>query len=200
MFSFYNGYIFIIGVSKYYGCYKVLDDVLLEIFLGMVMVIFGFFGLGKFMLLCIINYFEWVDEGFIQIDGDYIGYCCKGDKLYEMKEKEIFCQWINVGYVFQNFNLFLYLMVLENLIEVLIVYQQVMCKEVIVCVYELLDVVGLCNKVDVWLWYFFGGQQQCIVIVWVLVLNLWVILFDEFILVLDFELVGEVLDVIKKLV
>ena len=98
---------------------------------GTVTVILGPSGSGKSTLLRTINHLERVDEGFIQIDGDYIGYRRKGDKLYEMKEKEILRQRINVGYVFQNFNLFPHLTVLENLIEAPIAHQQVTRKEAI---------------------------------------------------------------------
>ncbi|HHV4445418.1 TPA: amino acid ABC transporter ATP-binding protein [Klebsiella pneumoniae] len=164
--SSHNGHISITGVSKYYGRHKALDDVSLEIPPGTVTVILGPSGSGKSTLLRTINHLERVDEGFIQIDGDYIGYRRKGDKLYEMKEKEILRQRINVGYVFQNFNLFPHLTVLENLIEAPIAHQQVTRKEAIARA---------------------------------LALNPRVILFDEPTSGLDPELVGEVLDVIKKL-
>lgn len=166
---------------------------------GTVTVILGPSGSGKSTLLRTINHLERVDEGFIQIDGDYIGYRRKGDKLYEMKEKEILRQRINVGYVFQNFNLFPHLTVLENLIEAPIAHQQVTRKEAIARAYELLDVVGLRNKADAWSRHLSGGQQQRIAIARALALNPRVILFDEPTSALDPELVGEVLDVIKKL-
>ena len=158
--SSHNGHISITGVSKYYGRHKALDDVSLEIPPGTVTVILGPSGSGKSTLLRTINHLERVDEGFIQIDGDYIGYRRKGDKLYEMKEKEILRQRINVGYVFQNFNLFPHLTVLENLIEAPIAHKQVTRKEAIARAYELLDVVGLRNKADAWSRHLSGGQQQ----------------------------------------
>jgi polar amino acid transport system ATP-binding protein len=164
-----------------------------------VTVILGPSGSGKSTLLRTINHLERVDEGFIQIDGDYIGYRRKGDKLYEMKEKEILRQRINVGYVFQNFNLFPHLTVLENLIEAPIAHKQVTRKEAIARAYELLDVVGLRNKADAWSRHLSGGQQQRIAIARALALDPRVILFDEPTSALDPELVGEVLDVIKKL-
>ena len=173
-----NGHISITGVSKYYGRHKALDDVSLEILPGTVTVILGPSGSGKSTLLRTINHLERVDEGFIQIDGDYIGYRRKGDKLYEMKEKEILRQRINVGYVFQNFNLFPHLTVLENLIEAPIAHKQVTRKEAIARAYELLDVVGLRNKADAWSRHLSGGQQQRIAIARALALDPRVILFD----------------------
>ncbi len=169
--SSHNGHISMTGVSKYYGRHKALDDVSLEIPPGTVTVILGPSGSGKSTLLRTINHLERVDEGFIQIDGDYIGYRRKGDKLYEMKEKEILRQRINVGYVFQNFNLFPHLTVLENLIEAPIAHQQVTRKEAIARAYELLDVVGLRNKADAWSRHLSGGQQQRVSIARALALN-----------------------------
>ena len=187
-----EGHISITGVSKYFGRHKALDNVSLEIPPGSVTVILGPSGSGKSTLLRTINHLERVDEGFIQIDGDYIGYRRQGDKLYELKEKEILKQRVNVGYVFQNFNLFPHLTVLENLIEAPIAHKKLSKKEAVESAYRLLDVVGLRDKADAWSRHLSGGQQQRIAIARVM-------LFDEPTSAQDPELVGEVLDVIKKL-
>ena len=194
-----NGHISITGVSKYFGRHKALDDVSLEIEPGTVTVILGPSGSGKSTLLRAINHLERVDEGFIQIDGDYIGYRRKGDKLYELKEKEILRQRVNVGYVFQNFNLFPHLTVLENLIEAPIAHKQATRKEAIARAYDLLDVVGLRNKADAWSRHLSGGQQQRIAIARALALDPEIMLFDEPTSALDPELGLEVLAVMREL-
>lgn len=194
-----EGHISITGVSKYFGRHKALDNVTLEIPPGSVTVILGPSGSGKSTLLRTINHLERVDEGFIQIDGDYIGYRRQGDRLYELKENEILRQRVNVGYVFQNLNLFPHLTVLENLIEAPIAHKKLSRKEAVERAYSLLDVVGLRDKADAWSRHLSGGQQQRIAIARALALRPRVMLFDEPTSALDPELVGEVLDVIKKL-
>ncbi|RTM47635.1 amino acid ABC transporter ATP-binding protein [Enterobacter hormaechei subsp. xiangfangensis] len=194
-----EGHISITGVSKFFGRHKALDNVTLEIPPGSVTVILGPSGSGKSTLLRAINHLERVDEGFIQIDGDYIGYRRQGDKLYELKEREILKQRVNVGYVFQHFNLFPHLTVLENLIEAPIAHKKFSKKEAVENAYSLLDVVGLRDKADAWSRHLSGGQQQRIAIARALALRPRVMLFDEPTSALDPELVGEVLDVIKKL-
>ena len=194
-----EGHISITGVSKFFGRHKALDNVTLEIPPGSVTVILGPSGSGKSTLLRTINHLERVDEGFIQIDGDYIGYRRQGDKLYELKEKEILKQRVNVGYVFQNFNLFPHLTVLENLIEAPIAHKKFSKKEAVENAYSLLDVVGLRDKADAWSRHLSGGQQQRIAIARALALRPRVMLFDEPTSALDPELVGEVLKVIQSL-
>lgn len=194
-----QGHIAITHVSKYFGRHKALDDVNLELAPGSVTVIIGPSGSGKSTLLRTINHLERVDEGFIQIDGEYIGYRRKGDKLYELKEKDILRQRINVGYVFQNFNLFPHLTVMENIIEAPIVHGKLNRKNAIARAERLLDVVGLRDKANAWSRHLSGGQQQRIAIARALALEPRVMLFDEPTSALDPELVGEVLAVIKKL-
>lgn len=194
-----TGAISITGVSKSFGQHKALNDVSLELEPGSVTVILGPSGSGKSTLLRSINHLERVDEGFIRIDGDYIGYQQRGDKLYELKEKAILRQRINVGYVFQNFNLFPHLSVLENLIEAPIAHRQLSKRDAIIRAGELLDIVGLRHKADAWPRHLSGGQQQRVAIARALMLNPRVMLFDEPTSALDPELVSEVLDVIKKL-
>jgi polar amino acid transport system ATP-binding protein len=186
-----EGHISITGVSKYFGRHKALDNVTLEIPPGSVTVILGPSGSGKSTLLRTINHLERVDEGFIQIDGDYIGYRRQGDRLYELKENEILRQRVNVGYVFQNFNLFPHLTVLENLIEAPIAHKKLSRKEAVERAYSLLDVVGLRDKADAWSRHLSGGQQQRIAIARALALRPRVMLFDEPTSALDPELVGK---------
>ena len=193
------GKIEIANISKSYGAFKALDDISLTIEPGTVTVILGPSGSGKSTLLRTINHLERVDKGFIQIDGDYIGYRRKGDKLYELKEKAILKQRIQVGYVFQNFNLFPHMTVLDNIIEAPVVHGLLKRSEAIGRAYELLDTVGLREKAHAWPRQLSGGQQQRIAIARALTLNPKVMLFDEPTSALDPELVGEVLDVINKL-
>jgi polar amino acid transport system ATP-binding protein len=138
-------------------------------------------------------------KGLSSIDGDYIGYRRKGDTLYELKERAILKQRTHVGYVFQNFNLFPHMTVLDNIIEAPVVHGYLSRKQAIVRAYELLDTVGLREKALAWPRHLSGGQQQRIAIARALALNPKVMLFDEPTSALDPELVGEVLDVIRKL-
>ena len=197
--SSHNGHISITGVSKYYGRHKALDDVSLEIPPGTVTVILGPSGSGKSTLLRTINHLERVDEGFIQIDGDYIGYRRKGDKLYEMKEKEILRQRINVGYVFQNFNLFNNMTVLENCI---IGQTKVLKKnksEAQKNAMYYLEKVGMAPYINAKPRQLSGGQKQRVAIARALAMEPEVLLFDEPTSALDPQMVGEVLEVMRKL-
>jgi polar amino acid transport system permease protein len=186
------------GVSKSFGALKVLDNVFFDAPAGSVTVILGQSGSGKSTLLRAINHLERVDEGFISIDGESMGYRQAGDTLYELKERDILAQRIHVGMVFQNFNLFPHLTTLQNIIEAPLAHG-ISRAEATSTALELLARVGLSSKADVYPRQLSGGQQQRVAIARALALKPKVLLFDEPTSALDPELVNEVLDVIKEL-
>jgi len=187
------------GVHKSFGDLEVLKGVDLEVRTGTVTVILGPSGSGKSTLLRSINHLEKVDRGLIRIDGELIGYKRRGDKLHELREREILHQRSQVGFVFQNFNLFGHLTALQNVVEAPVSAQRRKRSEVEPVARELLERVGVGDKADVYPRQLSGGQQQRVAIARALALRPKVLLFDEPTSALDPELVGEVLDVIKEL-
>ncbi|KAF1030075.1 MAG: Glutamine transport ATP-binding protein GlnQ [Burkholderia plantarii] len=193
-----GGAVRIHNVSKQFGANKVLDNLSLAVQPGSVTVILGQSGSGKSTLLRSINHFERVDDGFIEIDGELVGYRRDGRTLYELKEKDILRRRGDVGMVFQSFNLFPHLSVLENLIEAPL-SAGVARAEAERDALALLARVGLADKADAWPRQLSGGQQQRVAIARALALKPKVLLFDEPTSALDPELVNEVLDVIRQL-
>ncbi|CAN7306421.1 amino acid ABC transporter permease/ATP-binding protein [Rhizobium sp. LjRoot30] len=194
-----GGAVRIHGVSKSFGSLKVLDTIELNLPAGSVTAILGPSGSGKSTLLRTINHLERADEGFISVDGALVGYAQKGDTLYELKEKDILKSRADIGMVFQNFNLFPHLTVLENLIEAPIQVRGEKREQAIRLAQDLLARVGLSDKIYAYPRQLSGGQQQRVAIARALALRPKVLLFDEPTSALDPELVGEVLDVIKDL-
>ncbi|WP_326491212.1 amino acid ABC transporter permease/ATP-binding protein [Paraburkholderia sp. HD33-4] len=186
-------------VSKSFGTLKVLDNVSLTMRPGSVTVILGQSGSGKSTLLRTINHLERVDGGLIDIDGELIGYRRDGDTLYELNEREILRRRVEVGMVFQSFNLFAHLTVLENIIEAPVALGRLSRAEAQSLALSLLARVGLEAKAHAWPRQLSGGQQQRVAIARALALKPKVLLFDEPTSALDPELVNEVLDVIKAL-
>ncbi|MCR6476010.1 amino acid ABC transporter ATP-binding protein [Variovorax sp. ZS18.2.2] len=194
-----GGEVTIHGVSKSFGALKVLDDVTLTVPQGSVTVILGQSGSGKSTLLRSINHLERVDDGFIAIDGELIGYRRDEDTLYELHEKDILKRRVDVGMVFQNFNLFPHLTVLENIVEAPVSVRGLTRADAEALASELLVRVGLADKTHAYPRQLSGGQQQRVAIARALALKPKVLLFDEPTSALDPELVGEVLAVIKEL-
>ncbi|TCA61966.1 amino acid ABC transporter permease/ATP-binding protein [Rhizobium pisi] len=194
-----GGAVRIHGICKSFGSLKVLDDVELNLPAGSVTAILGPSGSGKSTLLRAINHLERLEEGFISVDGDFVGYSRKGDTLYELKEKDILKRRADIGMVFQSFNLFPHLTVLENLIEAPIQVRGIRREEAVQLAQELLARIGLSDKINAYPRQLSGGQQQRVAIARALALRPKVLLFDEPTSALDPELVGEVLDVIKEL-
>ena len=179
----------VLGVHKSFGSLEVLRGVSLNVAAGEVVVVLGPSGSGKSTLLRTINHLEKVDRGFITIDGALIGYQRRGGKLHELKEREILKQRRDIGFVFQNFNLFPHLTALENIAEVADPLQA----------RHFLERVGLEDKADAYPRQLSGGQQQRVAIARALATRPKVVLFDEPTSALDPELVGEVLDVLRDL-
>jgi polar amino acid transport system ATP-binding protein len=187
------------GVHKSFGSLEVLRGIDLLIRRGEVTVILGPSGSGKSTLLRTLNHLEKVDRGLIQVDGQPVGYRRGGSKLHELREREILQQRTRVGFVFQNFNLFPHLTVLENVIEAPVSAQGRHRAEVEAEARALLERVGVADKFHAYPRQLSGGQQQRVAIARALALRPTVMLFDEPTSALDPELVGEVLDVIKQL-
>ncbi|MGU7784584.1 amino acid ABC transporter permease/ATP-binding protein [Burkholderia sp. PU8-34] len=194
-----GGEVVVHRVSKQFGTQRVLDHVSFVAPRGSVTVIVGPSGSGKSTLLRTINHLERVDDGFIDIDGELIGYRRDGDVLYELKERDVLKRRTEVGMVFQNFNLFPHLTVLENLIEAPVAVGGATREAAEHTARTLLARVGLVDKADVFPRQLSGGQQQRVAIARALALRPKVLLFDEPTSALDPELVNEVLDVIKEL-
>ena len=194
-----GGEIAVHAVSKQFGTQRVLDRVSFVAPRGSVTVIVGPSGSGKSTLLRSINHLERVDDGFIDIDGELVGYRRDGDTLYELKERDVLKRRIDVGMVFQNFNLFPHLTVLENLVEAPVAVGGVTRAAAERSARALLARVGLADKADAYPRQLSGGQQQRVAIARALALRPKVLLFDEPTSALDPELVNEVLDVIKEL-
>jgi polar amino acid transport system permease protein len=194
-----GGTVEIHNVTKSYGTLTVLEDINLTIPAGSVTTIIGPSGSGKSTLLRTINHLETVDRGFIAIDGELIGYRREGDTLYELKEKDILARRTDVGMVFQSFNLFPHLTVLENLTEAPVKVRGLPRAEAERLARDLLARVGLAEKAGAYPRQLSGGQQQRVAIARTLALKPKVLLFDEPTSALDPELVGEVLAVIKEL-
>ncbi|WAL45581.1 amino acid ABC transporter ATP-binding protein [Rhodococcus pyridinivorans] len=187
------------GVHKSFGALEVLKGIDLQLRKGTVTVILGPSGSGKSTLLRTLNHLEKVDRGTVRIDGELIGYRRRGNKLHELRARDILRQRSRIGFVFQNFNLFPHLTVLENVVEAPVSAQGRDRAEVEVEARALLDRVGVGDKLHDYPKQLSGGQQQRVAIARALALRPAVILFDEPTSALDPELVGEVLAVIRDL-
>jgi polar amino acid transport system ATP-binding protein len=187
------------SVHKSFGPLDVLKGVDLAVRAGEVTVILGPSGSGKSTLLRTINHLERVDRGAISVDGELVGYRRLGDTLHELPEREVLRQRTRIGFVFQNFNLFPHLTVLDNIIEAPVSALKRPRQEAVESARRLLDRVGLADKADAYPKRLSGGQQQRVAIARALALEPRLLLFDEPTSALDPELVGEVLDVIRDL-
>jgi polar amino acid transport system ATP-binding protein len=187
------------SVCKSFGALHVLKGITLEIGKGEVLCMVGPSGSGKSTFLRCINHLEVVNAGRLYVDGELIGYRERGGKLHEMSPRDAARQRREIGMVFQHFNLFPHRTALENVIEAPIHVKRVKKDAAIARGRDLLDQVGLAAKADAYPAQLSGGQQQRVAIARALAMNPKLMLFDEPTSALDPELVGEVLEVMKKL-
>ncbi|HEV3268313.1 MAG TPA: amino acid ABC transporter ATP-binding protein [Acidimicrobiales bacterium] len=187
------------GVHKSYNGVEVLKGVDLTVVRGEVTCLIGPSGSGKSTLLRCINHLEKHDAGELFVDGELVGYEMRGGKLYERNDKQICGERARIGMVFQRFNLFQHLTVLENITIGQIKVKGVPPEAAKAKARELLARVGLDNKESHYPAQLSGGQQQRVAIARALAMEPKLMLFDEPTSALDPELVGEVLDVMKDL-
>ncbi|WP_420000525.1 amino acid ABC transporter ATP-binding protein [Streptomyces boninensis] len=187
------------SVHKSFGATHVLKGIDLEVREGEVFCIVGPSGSGKSTFLRCINHLEKINAGRLYVGDHLVGYRQKGDKLYELKDKEVAAQRKDIGMVFQRFNLFPHMTALENVMEAPVQVKGESKKAVRERALKLLDRVGLADKAGNYPSQLSGGQQQRVAIARALAMEPKLMLFDEPTSALDPELVGEVLDVMRDL-
>ena len=189
-----------VDVCKRFHRLEVIKGVNMDVNRGEVGVILGPSGGGKSTFLRCLNHLEKIDRGTIEVNGHPIGYRRgSGDKLIEESSRVVAQQRADVGMVFQRFNLFPHMTVIDNVMLAPMMVRGTKRKDARRRALELLASVGLPEKADEYPARLSGGQQQRVAIARALAMDPKVMLFDEPTSALDPELVGEVLETMKKL-
>lgn len=178
------------GVQKYFDDFQALKDIDLEVAHGEVVVVLGPSGSGKSTLCRTINRLETIEEGTIEINGTVLPE--EGSQLAKLRA--------DVGMVFQQFNLFPHLTILDNVTLGPIKVRKMKKSAAEERAMQLLDRVGIGNQASKYPAQLSGGQQQRVAIARALAMNPKIMLFDEPTSALDPEMVNEVLDVMASLV
>jgi len=187
------------GVHKQFGRLEVLKGIDLDVNRGQVMCILGPSGSGKSTFLRCINHLEKINSGRLSVDGELVGYRESGGKLYELREDEVARKRAEIGMVFQHFNLFPHMTALENVTLAPVRVKHVPRSDARNRGQQLLQRVGLADKLGTYPVALSGGQQQRVAIARALAMEPKLMLFDEPTSALDPELVGDVLDVMRQL-
>jgi len=187
------------GVHKSYGLIEVLKGINLEVRKGEVFCLVGPSGSGKSTFLRCINHLEKINAGRLSVDGELVGYREKGDRLYELRDREVSLKRRDIGMVFQHFNLFPHMTALDNVIEAPVQVRGESKSAAKERGMQLMERVGLADKARSYPSQLSGGQQQRVAIARALAMQPKLMLFDEPTSALDPELVGEVLDVMRGL-
>ena len=187
-------------VHKAFGELEILKGVSLDVHRGEVVVLIGASGSGKTTFIRCINHLEDIQGGSIRVNGALMGYRERADgKLVRDSESNIARRRRDIGMVFQRFNLFPHMTVLENIIEAPVQVLGVPRGEALEQARRLLARVRLADKAEHYPAQLSGGQQQRVAIARALAMKPQAMLFDEPTSALDPETVGEVLQVMKEL-
>ena len=184
------------NIRKSFGKTEVLKDISFTLEKGEVLSIIGSSGSGKTTLLRCLNFLETADCGKIEVDDDVLFDSADKTKLSDEKVRE---NRLNFGLVFQNFNLFPQYTVLQNLTLAPTLLKKGDEASIKKNALEIIEKVGLSEKIDFYPCQLSGGQQQRVAIARALALNPKILFFDEPTSALDPELTQEVLNVIKGL-
>jgi len=180
-------------LHKSYGNKEILKGISFDIYKGDVISIVGPSGSGKSTILKCINFLERPTSGDILFHGENVGKTEKNGKIVNVKEKDLLKYRAKVGMVFQHFNLFPHMTVMENIIEAAVYVNNMNKNEAIDEAKELLNKVLLYDKENSYPSQLSGGEQQRVAIARALIMHPEVMLFDEATSALDPETVGEVL-------
>ena len=186
-------------VRKSYGHVEVLKGINMQVKPGEVACLVGPSGSGKSTFLRCINHLEKINSGRLYVHGDLVGYEEKKGRLYELSDREVCRKRAEIGMVFQSFNLFQHMSVLENIIEAPMRVLKISKEEAVTYARELLELVGLSGREESFPKQLSGGQQQRVAISRALAMKPKLMLFDEPTSALDPELVGEVLAAMQDL-
>ena len=186
------------NIRKDFGKNTILHGVNMDLEIGKVISIIGPSGAGKSTLLRCLNHLELIQGGSICVEGEYLAQEKDGRVVYadDVTARRIL---LRMGMVFQSFNLFPHMTVLDNILAAPVYVKGMKREDVIPTADALLDKVGLLNKKDVYPGSLSGGQKQRVAIARALAMNPDIMLFDEPTSALDPEMVGDVLNVMKEL-
>jgi polar amino acid transport system ATP-binding protein len=187
------------NVHKRFGRLEVLKGITLRVQPREVMCVIGPSGSGKSTFLRCINHLEKIDGGRLSVDGELVGYQQRGDKLHELRDREVAAKRQEIGMVFQRFNLFPHMTALDNVVEAPVQVKREQKSAARERARELLAQVGLADKMSAYPRELSGGQQQRVAIARALAMRPKLMLFDEPTSALDPELVGDVLAVMRQL-
>ncbi len=189
----------LVDVHKSFGSLEVLKGINLEIKKGEVVCVLGASGSGKSTMLRCLNHLERITDGEIYIDGELTDKRKDGKDLMKIDPQKVQMLCTELGMVFQNFNLFPHLSVIDNITISPINVKKIDKKEIEKKALDLLEKVGLSDKRDEYPSRLSGGQQQRVAIARALAMEPKIMMFDEPTSALDPELVGEVLATMRKL-